>query len=416
MRTLLLYVCICAVSAQSLFAAETVDVAALQQQFMDLQRQFTDMKTYYDTKIAHMQKRIDELESGNVDAAPQTASVFNAYSGNLPSQLPDISVVGVTSGMWSDKTDVEDNHDIVIKEIEMAFQGYVYPWARYDVFLAVEREEAEYHTHIEEAFATFFEVPFPYIGSVPGFGAVVGKKFIDIGNVNPVHGHEWTFVTRPAVHEVFFGEEGLNGTGVMLSYTLPLPFFLQLDVGAIHIDGHEHDHDNDAEHHALGIVDETYWGRLWTSLETTRNTELETGISYIKGEGGEKDEMKDRVQVVGADMTFRFFGEEASMITFMNEVYYMRRDIPDDNIHRTGFFNYLEYKVNKTWSFGMRHDWVETPFEERETLNYLSFIAQYSFSDMFKLKSEYQYDLEDNNNTFWLELVTGLGPHTHGMR
>jgi hypothetical protein len=48
-----------------------------------------------------------------------------------------------------------------------------------------------------------------------------------LGRVNPVHSHALPFVNTPDAIERFFGEEGLKGDGLSLSWLLPNHTFFQ---------------------------------------------------------------------------------------------------------------------------------------------------------------------------------------------
>jgi len=57
-----------------------------------------------------------------------------------------------------------------------------------------------------------------------------GKFLSDVGYINRQHPHSWDFVDQPWMREFLFGDEGLNETGVQLSWVAPTAQYTRLGV------------------------------------------------------------------------------------------------------------------------------------------------------------------------------------------
>lgn len=96
----------------------------------------------------------------------------------------------------------EADGKIDLQEVELALQGYLNPFVRGDVFVAVGEEGVE----VEEAYATV-------VRGLGPFQAKLGKYRVDWGTVNPLHPHAYSWIFAPLVEERLFGPEGLNQIG-----------------------------------------------------------------------------------------------------------------------------------------------------------------------------------------------------------
>jgi len=99
-----------------------------------------------------------------------------------------------------------------LDEAEVAFQAFVDPYAKANVFLSITPHGID----VEEGYATFVTLPYDLTAKVGKFKANFGKD-------NTWHTHVRPWVDQPLVIHNFFGDEGLNDTGVSVSKTIPNP-------------------------------------------------------------------------------------------------------------------------------------------------------------------------------------------------
>jgi len=337
----------------------------------------------------------------------------------IPSDIPDISVVGDFYGKVSnDETDIERNK-LTIREIELALQGYIYPEMRADVFLAMHKHEDHIEPEICEAKVSFLKL-------FDNFSAEVGKIHINFGKINKVHQHHRPYVDQPQVITNFFGDHGLVGEGAVLSYLFPLPFFAQIDIGAWRIPAHSHESEESNCENEFGLADEVYSCKLWSSFPTSEKSELELGLSGATGKGSGYTHHKDEAKVTGLDLTYKLWPSAHTRLIFQNEILYLVRNIPTGEIKRSGFYSYLGYRFNKYWSSGLRYDDAEDAFPHADDSGNLSVnvsertksasaIVTRDLTETTQLRLQYKYYFEGPKDVSegYLQITFGIGPHSH---
>jgi len=319
--------------------------------------------------------------------------------------LPDISIIGDVRGIYSDDKTLTDRNKIVLKEVELALQGYLYPDIRADVFIGVHRHNSHYHTHVCEGYISFLKTP------IKDLIVLAGKKFLPLGKINVVHSHHRNFVDPPEVNRLFFNDSGhgVAGQGINFSYLLPLPFFSQLDLGIWYVDS-EHTHGE-----TLGLAEETYTLRSWNSFSLGTSQELEIGLNALKSYGTHFSHHKDKVKLLGVDLTYRNFLESYKKVLFQNEFFWLEREVPEGDLDRFGFYSFLNYRWSKYWDIGIRYDFAETPFPDKEEIFFVSAILTRNLTETTKLRLQYKYDIEEENHTLYLQCIFGIGPHAHPL-
>ncbi|MCP4050049.1 MAG: hypothetical protein GY730_05015 [bacterium] len=333
-------------------------------------------------------------------------------------ELPDISLVGNILGTFGSDDHLKNNKKLVVEETELAIQGYLYPAIRMDVIMSLHRHDSTYQAELEEAYVSFLELYLPGAGiHIPDLSVKAGKKLLDIGKINAVHPHHWNYVTRPDVLNSFFGEHGLSGQGLSFSYLLPAPFFCQWDIGAWYIDSADsHDDEEHSENENVdGMSHYNYLTRLWTSFELSQDQELETGLNAITGYGSHYQEHKDRITVTGFDITYEKFISSYQKLFFQNEVYMLKRELPEGTFNRSGFYSFLNYRMNKYWDCGLRYDYVEAPSTDTIIMSHLSAIVTHSLTEMTKARIQYTKSLRDSDYAIYCQLTFGTGPHSHTL-
>lgn len=109
-----------------------------------------------------------------------------------------------------------------LRGAEFAFSGTVDPYFDAYVIFVFDGDEIE----LEEAFVTTRSLP-------AGLQAKFGKFLSDVGYINKQHPHSWDFFDAPWISELLFGDEGLQETGVQLTWLAPTRQYLRLGVEAL---------------------------------------------------------------------------------------------------------------------------------------------------------------------------------------
>ena len=345
------------------------------------------------------------------------------------SNLPDISVIGDFAGSVTDNKNSASEKGFLVKELEFAFQGYLYPEVRADIFFALHRHGGTLEPELCEASVSFLKL-------VDGLSLKTGKIHVDFGKINKIHQHERPYVDQPVVITNFLGAHGLVGEGADLSYLLPLPVFVQLAVGAWQIPAHEHEPEEvsvagltDSNGNTIdeilvpgecgdefGFGNEAATARIWSSFSLGNMSELEFGVSGAKGNGSHYSHHQDEAEVSGADITLKIWPSTFKRIIFQNEFLKLKRTVPVGELNRQGFYSYLGYQLNKYWETGLRYDSSENAFPVIEKTNSVSLVITNKLTETTKIRLQYARNLETDINTGYLQLVFGIGPHTHPLQ
>lgn len=335
----------------------------------------------------------------NVHAETLQGSVITATN------LPDISVLGnfQASSVHNDP----DKTGFAMKEIELSLQGYLYPTIRSDVFLGIHQENGETGIDMEEAFLTFS-------GVSEGFGFKVGKKKLSVGKQNSLHSEQWALVELPLAVSDFLGEEGVSAEGVSMEYILPLPFFLQAELGFWKQSAKSATEDSQIEKPFMW----SNWltnARLWASVAPADNMELEWGLSYLIGSGPEFQEYRDSATLLGTDMTLRYWLEDGSKVVFQGEAFALQREVQESVLNRVGGYGYMGYKPDRRWEFGMRGDYSQSAALTETVQETLSLIGTYQLTETSKFRLQYTHDLMGDDHGLFAQILFGVGPHSHGL-
>ncbi|MFH1259439.1 MAG: hypothetical protein ABII74_06490 [Elusimicrobiota bacterium] len=355
--------------------------------------------------------------------------------------LPDISVVGEIVGKACNIEGDIDKNKLNMRNVEFAYQGYIYPSMRANVILAFHKHEGNIESDIEEANVVFTNL-------FNAFSLKAGKMLGNFGIVNGFHPHHRPFVDQPDVHKSFLGDHGLMLEGAALNYLLPLPFFAEIEAGWGQTPaGHHHsteeaqtadvldtsgntrtvDLHQEHEHTEFSLADRVSTGRLKLSFPLGRDSELISGISYAKGKGAHYLEHKDETQVSGVDLTFKLFPSAFSKFVWQNEYFILNRAVPIGTIKRNGFYSYLGYKANQYWSFGARYDRTQDAFPHPDAAGLTnvdvsqatkaqSIIVTRNLTETTYLRGQYKcYTEPEGRFEAFLQMSFGIGPHSHPL-
>lgn len=322
--------------------------------------------------------------------------------------LPDISFIGRAGLNLYANDEGEKFAKLGLDGIEINATGYMHPDIRADFVIGAHKHENEINFDIEEAFITFSNLPL-------STGAKLGKKLLDFGRINHIHQHEWLFLSKPLIYENYLGEHSLSGEGGAIDLLLPLPFFLNLQVG-LWKNEQIHSENADCHHIEFFPAGELYNLRLWTSFELQEKSELEFGLSGIKGQGSHYQHHIDRIEMAGVDLTFKLWPEAYSRLMILAEAMYLKREVPIGIFESWGIYIYSGYRFDKNWETGIRYDWAETPGPDKSKSSGVSFVQSYYVTEELKLRGEYIFTPEEKSHKGFLKVIYGIGPHTHPLQ
>lgn len=375
-----------------------------QKKMEELRSEVQELRQQYQEKgkeLIEMEERLKALEK-MIPALEQKIEIDSVTGPTVARILPDFSFIGDIRGKFG-----ESPNNFQLEEIEIALGGFLYPQIRFDAFPAFHYEDGKYEVELEEGYLSFLNLGH-------GFGGQVGKKLIGFGKINPVHTHRWNFVDRPLVLTEYLGDHGLVGNGVNLNWLLPLPRFVQLEVGAWRVA--TPDEHGGSEPEMASPADKTYTGRVWTSFPFKNDAELEVGFSALKGLGSHHREHLDKIKVYGMDLTYKRPGPGYRRLLLRNEIMHNRRQIPEGEQRRWGFYQEVNWRWDKDWNISGRYDWVEPPFpkEVRKGREQVLLALTRSLTEATKVRIQVSHDLE-NEFIGYLQFIFGIGPHSHPL-
>jgi hypothetical protein len=352
-----------------------------------------------------------EMNAGAVSTEQQQPAPVQQRTG--ASANPDISVIGDFRGLY--RSFGSHNFDAVLNEAEFSFQSVIDPYARADFFYSVGEDPAtgNFSSEIEEGYLTTL--------ALPGHLQLKAGRFKQaLGRVNPVHGHALPFIDMPDAYVNFFGEEGLKGDGVSLSWLLPnKTFFQELTVEATDVAAESPGFQRSKGNEYL------YLAHLKNFWDLSPNTTIELGLTGINGEN-----LKSKITNIGAiDFTYKWkpvqFNTYKS-VTFQNEFYYSHAQLANSIVKAIGFYSMLNLQVGKrTFLTGM-FNYSNAPDSKEFIQKSGSFTLGWLATEFQKIEIEAKYTtmneaLEENNfeknigKAFlrWIFVIGSHGAHRY---
>jgi hypothetical protein len=368
-----------------------------------------------------------ELRAAMPAATPSAAPVIQPAAGpgvGKSSSIlnPDISFNGDFTFLGTDNNQLDKANRFSFREAEIGFQAPIDPFARADAFITFGEGETP---DVEEAYATFLTLPF-------NLQARAGKFRVSFGKNNLLHLHALPQTDRPFVEAVNFGEDGLAGTGVGLSYLVPNPWDQYVLLTSEVVNGLDEELGGaqgaplPQQPAARAFRDFAFVGHMQSFFDLDADNNIELGGSVLAN----LPKSSDQTKIYGVDLTYRWrpLGQAGyRQFLWRSEGYFTQKVLRgsdaaalppgESNFFNTaGFYTYGEYRLAQRWWLGTRVDWTEIPAQRRETewgvYPYFTF-APTEFG-YFRLGYEYtQSDLLQHKlaNLVWLQYDFSIGPH-----
>jgi len=265
-----------------------------------------------------------------------------------------------------------NDNKLDFRELEIAFQSVIDPWARLDVFLtmpglngdlndtatAVPQQQIE----IEEAYLTYTQLPW-------GLVLKGGKFRPEFGKENLTHTHVFFSVDRPSVITNFFGRDGLKEYGLSLQKSFSLDkdnrSILEL-TGQAMTDVSEDSPFSGAFNHGM-----LWLGRARYYHEFDDSNNIDFGVSHISGDW---DQLEQReFDVTGLDLTYRhepikggvyhktlaraeYLRGERDVTGFIQDPVTGRIDLSKTTENPDGFYALLNHQFQRNMWVGARYD------------------------------------------------------------
>ncbi len=251
-----------------------------------------------------------------------------------------------------------------------------------------------------EGGASLFEVHEAYIASskhLPRSRFRFGQFFLGIGRLNQIHQHDWPFISAPAIHqEVFQNSEGALDSGFEYSLLLPVPFYLDLSVGATNGFTYGHSHTTGEK-----PKQPTFYVHLKSFLSVA-DFGLQAAFSFLK----RKDAKDNEMRLLGFNLTAK--KREGKVLKWLLETELWqkvdKRAAATDETKIFGAYVFPQYGFDSQNSFGLRTDYLVVQslktFSQKEADNHrLAFVPTFAFkaSEFSTIRLAYTWEEHKQN-------------------
>jgi hypothetical protein len=380
--------------------------------------------------------------AGGVTPEVQGEQEFQGRQRSLQALNPEISLnADIFAHVATDDTDSEN---FFAREFELSIISNLDPFSRAKIFIGRHIEGGEIipfggHGHDgepggeedahadEEAHGGEFAVEEGYVewvGLPGGLGLKLGRFFQQFGQVNRWHPHAFPFQSRPLPHMAFFGEDGLGQTGASVRWLAPFGGGAGAYEATLEVTTSE----NQSLFGESGAP--TVLGHVNGFWQLSRSTDLDLGLSWVRGSYEDEDHSLDR-SVFGAEMSFtwrpperaryRGFNLRGGLLMLDGLIPHEEEPTPGEEPEEEedgalGFWSWGELRLSQNWLVGARYEWSENPEDPHETAWLLSPTLTWWQSEYVRIRAE--YDLlgrlqNDREGRFLLQVTFAMGPHKH---
>ena len=322
---------------------------------------------------------------------PGASKVFN----------PDTSVIGNFLGKVGQPNPFEFGPDDIrrpmnLDEAEVAFQAWVDPYAKANVFLSVTKGGID----VEEGYMQFVTLPYDLTAKAGKFKALFGKD-------NTWHAHVRPWIDQPLVIHNFFGDEGFNDDGISVSKSIANPWNAFVEATGEVFEGHVAN-----VFESKGANDLIYNTHLKVFRDISENDNIEVGTSYTRGTLNDVHN-----QFAGLDVTYRWKPPQRGLYnSFIGrlEAISNKRGDADSTLH--GFYASADYQLSRRLFTGIRLDSADR-FVNGATPNDRGVSATLTFwpSEFSQLRGQLRRmrygDVGKSVNELLLQLQFSIGAH-----
>ena len=252
-----------------------------------------------------------------------------------------------------------------LREVETGLSAEVDPYFRAWATVSVNEEGAGF----EEAVLQTTSLPY-------GLTLSGGKIKSGIGRLNRQHAHAWDFLDAPLVYRAMFGDEGLSGDGVQLTWLAPTPFYLLFGTEVFNGDNEQSFNVSDAAEIPQHDAPRLYTAFMKTGPDLGPDHALQFGLSALSGRHQIWDEdagagASGDSRIFGTDLVYKYDAKRAhgeGDWIVQGEYFYRDqnlgdtvgawRDMPAWTAQQDGYYVQGLYGILPCWRSGLRWDQV----------------------------------------------------------
>ncbi|MFQ6677534.1 MAG: hypothetical protein ACE5D0_04365 [Fidelibacterota bacterium] len=276
--------------------------------------------------------------------------------------------------------------------LELAFQGYVNPFARANVF--IHKHDSEEPTALEEAFLSVDR------GLPLGLQIRAGRMRPEFGRLNREHSHLWPYILPSTPMQKILGPELWSGVGLELRYLLPFPWFSNITLGifqnGIELSEEEETSTLDNTDHPSAI------NMRWSNfLDFSDITHGELGISLYQSDGE---------NLMGLDYKLKWRPDTYRSLSLKGDIFFRKGE--GDTTAIVGL-SVINAQFSRIWNLGATIDY----FHQEDQSSYASVGGFLGFSPAAEssvLRFMVKRIFHEGGDDSWQlvsQLIWSLGPH-----
>lgn len=441
--------------------SSTTPVLAQNETELDVLRtELAQMRADYESRIAHLEKRLDEAEK---NASAQQASTVQAesleqaqaepwqpdpYAGQTSNSGNNTSnpAIGVIfqGQAWSYSND-PDNYEIpgfplggeagplpeglALGETEINISANVDDKFTAWLTVPIAIEDSEVVVELEEAWIETMTLP-------AGLSLRMGRFYSNIGYLNDKHSHSWDFTDQPLPYQAFLGGQYLDD-GLQLRWLAPTDLYLELGAEVTRGDKYPA---GGAANSGVG----SYALHLRTGGDVGFSHSWQAGLSYLQADADDRESGDEDDPLIFTGQTDLWIAEfvwkwapngnnKQRNFIFQGEYMWRNEDgsytlpgndpLPFDN-DQQGWYLQAVYQPFPRWRIGMRYDHLSsddpgpafdgTPLmpSTSDPRRY-SVMADWSNSEFSRLRLQYTHDKTgfDDDKQWGLQYIFSIGAH-----
>lgn len=352
--------------------------------------------------VVLQQNEINQLKQAQKIAVPPDVANPGSASAASGKWNPEIGVIADTVFKHdSPKTDDGGADRVSVRELELVMGSYVDPYSRLDTNIAFSDSE---DVHIQEAYLTRFDLPFETT-------ARIGRSKPKVGKALLYHRDILDTADYPLAIRNYFGDDGLNKTGVDLTKPLNLPLDSAHEITVGVIEGGNGEGGN-----AFGDARRrpTVYSHLKNFWDITEVTNFELGASHMLGSQDEDAGME--TNVAGLDGTLiHLYGPDQRM-KLQSELFYINQRESEDK-NALGTYGLFDLRFHKRWSTGVRFDYAENLGANGSDYGYTGYLTFFQ-TEFARWRLQYNHiesTAGKDDDQFLIQGIFAIGEHKHKL-
>lgn len=325
--------------------------------------------------------------------------------------LPEISANGLFLGGWgtqSNSTRSDTPSGFGLQEAEFRFTSNVDAYFRGDLILAVERipgevdadglRTIEYEIHPEVAYVETLDAP----------GAIykIGKFAPLFGRHNSLHAHNFPFIDAPLANQRFFGDDGLNESGISASALMPSKNYQELVLQAF--SGENENSFNSASR------DDLMGGLYYRSLyDLSSEKTFEFNLTHLQGE----NKGEGYTKLYNLTLISKWRPEaQSSYRSHSWTIEYSRAEKTGAvaELHEGGLATWFQYQWQKRWWAQVRAEYFGLPKPTSGSIEKYSLLFAFVPTEFSAIRLQYDDLIGENDSSeqrVFVQLNITMGPH-----